>query len=200
MCCSVTASYTIFDKVLSIFRKKYPQIRIKLTTSNSEDSLHKILNGNVDISIAIQPVKRFKNLIQREITVSPIRFIAAKKPLFNPDCIKSNGISWNEVPFIMPKEGESRKRLERWFRKKEIKPNIYAEVSGNEAVFGLISMGLGIGVVSDLFLNNNSQKDKIRILQVKPDLKPYIIVMCTSKRGFQSPLVQAFWNETNISI
>jgi LysR family positive regulator for ilvC len=90
--------------------------------------------------------------------------------------------------------------LERWFRKKEIKPNIYAEVSGNEAVFGLISMGLGIGVVSDLFLNNNSQKDKIRILQVKPDLKPYIIVMCTSKRGFQSPLVQAFWNETNISI
>jgi LysR family positive regulator for ilvC len=74
MCCSVTASYTIFDKVLSIFRKKYPQIRIKLTTSNSEDSLHKILNGNVDISIAIQPVKRFKNLIQREITVSPIRF------------------------------------------------------------------------------------------------------------------------------
>lgn len=197
--CSVTASYTIVDQVLSLFRKKYPQIKIKLSTGRSENSFVKVLEGEADIAIGIKQKKVYKNLVQRAITISPLRFIVARKPLFDPKHLSPKSISWKRVPFIIQKRGETRKRLGKWFRQKKIKPLIYSQVTGNEAAFALVSMGFGVGVFSDLFLNNNRKNRKIQILEAKPDLPPYSIVMCASKRGFNAPVVQAFWNETDVS-
>ncbi len=197
--CSVTASYTILDRVLSLFKKKYPQVSIKLTTGHVETPLKLLQKGTVDISIAIKPERPLKNLVMRSITVSPLRFIAPKKPLFDADLITSKKIQWDQVPFIIHKQGEARKRLVGWLRQKRIKPTIYSEVAGNESAFALCSMGFGIGLFSDLFLQNNRQKNKVRTLAVKPEIQPYTIVMCTSKGGSRTPLVQAFWKETDIT-
>lgn len=198
--CSVTTSYTLLDRILMHFRKKYPHIGIKLFTESSTDPLAKILQGETDIAITIKPGKISKNLLQCALTTCPLRFIVAKNPLFNPALLRSESTINDQVPFIVQKQGEIRKRLEKWFRVNKVKPNIYSEVDGNEAVFALINMGYGVGVVSDLFLNNNPQKNNIRILHWKPELPPYTVIMCTSRKGFSSPLVQAFWHETEVTL
>lgn len=45
-------------------------------------------------------------------------------------------------PIIIPEEGLLKERLNLWFNEQGIKPNIYAEVKGNEAIVSMVSLGL----------------------------------------------------------
>ena len=59
-----------------------------------------------------------------------------------------------------------------------IKPNIYASVSGHEAIVSMVGLGFGVGLVPELVINNSPLKDKIQILNVEPALQPFAIGLC----------------------
>ena len=84
--------------------------------------------------------------------------------------------------------------MDEWFRQRDIAPRIYAQVTGNEAIVSMVSLGFGIGVVPKIVLDNSPLKDRIRVLDVKPELEPYDIGLFTLKKNLKNPLVDAFWS------
>lgn len=50
---------------------------------------------------------------------------------------------WNEIPFIVPESGTARDRANTWFKQMKIKPNIYAQIAGHEAIVSLVALGCG---------------------------------------------------------
>jgi LysR family positive regulator for ilvC len=126
---------------------------------------------------------------------TPLIFIA---PRFFPETIRYSDkpgkiINWEKTPLILPNEGLSRTRTERWFNEKRITPNLYSQVSGNEAIIAMVGMGCGVGVVPRLVLDKSTLADEIDILEVTPRLKPFTVGGCTSTRNRNNPVVQSFW-------
>lgn len=72
-------------------------------------------------------------------------------------------------------------------------PRIYAQVAGNEAIVSMVSLGLGIGVVPKIVLDNSPLADRIRIVEVEPTLDPYTLGLVVLKKNLENPLVSAFW-------
>ena len=72
-------------------------------------------------------------------------------------------------------------------------PRIYAQVAGNEAIVSMVSLGLGIGVVPKIVLDNSPLADRIRIVEVEPTLDPYTLGLVVQKKNLENPLVCAFW-------
>ena len=95
---------------------------------------------------------------------------------------------------ILATGGIARRRVDAWFRGLDVTPKIYAQVAGNEAIVSMVSLGLGVGVVPKIVLDNSPHADRVRVLDVDPDLEPYDLGLFTLKRHLRNPLISAFWS------
>ena len=94
---------------------------------------------------------------------------------------------------IVSEGGILRSRVDSWFKTLQVTPRIYAQVAGNEAIVSMVSLGLGVGVVPKIVLDNSPMAERIRILPVKPELAAYDVGLFALKKSLQNPLVAAFW-------
>ncbi|OPX56291.1 LysR family transcriptional regulator, positive regulator for ilvC [Oceanospirillum multiglobuliferum] len=195
MYCSVTASYSFLHDILRRFRSSYPKIEIKLHTGDPAPAPNRVLNGDEDIAIAARPDSLPSALAFKSIGLSPLLFIApVDDPVLAPHVDKPiEEINWSEVPMILSEQGLARSRVDRWFSNKALKPNIYAQVAGNEAIVSMVSLGFGVGVVPKIVLENSPLADRVKVLPVTPTLPAYDVGVCVLQKKLKNPLIEAFW-------
>ena len=193
MYCSVTASYSFLFDILSEFRHTFPKIEIKLHTGSPEEAISRVLAGDEDVAITAKSDTLPNGLAFKKIALSPLVFIAPKKGLDGKDC--ATLIPDDTTPMIVSEEGLARKRVDRWFKEQHIKPMIYAQVAGNEAIISMVSLGFGIGVVPKIVLDNSPLADNVVILNITQQLKAYEVGLITLEKKLKNPLIDAFWSQ-----
>lgn len=191
--CSVTAAYGILPKLLKRFREQYPGIHINLQTGDAANALPKLQSGEADVTIAALPDRLPHQLKFIKVVETPLIFIAPAHYL-EAVIYTETSIDWKTTPMIMAEKGLGRRRLDNWFREKSILPNIYAQVAGNEAIIAMVSLGCGIGVVPELVLEKSPLKDQVTTIEVKPDLTPFTVGVCTSQKNMLNPIIHVFWD------
>ncbi|MDP6968481.1 MAG: HTH-type transcriptional activator IlvY [Gammaproteobacteria bacterium] len=202
--CSVTAVYSLLLDLFNELRVAFPDIEIKLHTGDPDHAIERVLAGEEDMSIAAYPDTLPRGLAFKPITISPLVFIA---PVDDQQLnalplqadFRSGGEEfarcWSQVPMILPEGGLSRKRIDDWFRRWATVPQVYAQVAGNEAIVTMVSLGLGVGVVPKIVLDNSPVADRVRILPLMPELEPYNVGIFVQKKSLNNPLVAAFWSK-----
>ncbi|OED38798.1 transcriptional regulator IlvY [Chromatiales bacterium (ex Bugula neritina AB1)] len=194
--CSVTASHSLLFDLLNRFRPDYPGVEIKLHTGDPEHAISRVVAGEEEIAVAAQPRSVPRGVEFKTLIVSPLLFIVpVESGELDLPLPGGNGrIRWAQVPMILSEGGIARARVNEWFRHLGVTPRIYAQVAGNEAIVSMVSLGLGVGVVPEIVLDNSPLAGSVRILDVKPGLAPYNVGLCTLKRNQVNPIVSAFWN------
>ena len=192
--CSVTAAYSFLSRILSSFRSRYPAIELKLHTGDQADAIEHVLGGQEDLAIAALPDKLPKKIRAQTLMQSPLLFIAPAFPCAVADLVSGLDVPWGQVPLILSERGLARQSVDLWCRQQSIKPNIYAQVSGHEAIVAMVGLGLGVGVVPELVLLNSPQREMIRVLDVQPALTPFSVGLCVLEQRLENPLVRAFWD------
>jgi LysR family positive regulator for ilvC len=190
MYCSVTASYSFLFEILTRFRRDHPRIEIKLHTGDPEDAITRVLSGQEDVAIGTRPRTMPTGLAFKLIAVSPLVFIASREEIDQPDAG-----DWTLSPMILSERGLARNRVDEWFRSRGIRANIYAQVAGNEAIVSMVSLGFGIGVVPQIVLDNSPLKDKVRVLDVQPELEAFEVGLFTQEKKLTSPIINAIWSQ-----
>jgi LysR family positive regulator for ilvC len=191
---SVAASYTVLSDLLRRSRLEYPGIHIRLQTGDPAEAVDRLQVGGADITVAARPDSMPRNLAFKTVTVTPLVFIAPVMASEAATLTARPPIPWSRVPLVLSESGLSRSRTDAWFRKAGIKPNVYAEVSGHEAVVSMVRLGFGVGIAPGIVVDRFAQKGEVRILDVDPPMEPYIVGLCAHKRRLESPVVKAFWN------
>jgi LysR family positive regulator for ilvC len=189
--CSVTASYSFLYNILSEFRSAHPKIGIRLHTGDSDLAINRLEENMEDVAIAGRPERLPNTLTFKRIATSALVMIA---PLG-----QTNISSWSTEPMILSERGLIRKRMNQWFQQNGIKPTIYAQVAGNEAIVSMVSLGYGVGVVPEIVLRNSPLESKVVITDKQPDLDPIEVGLCTQKKRLQNPLIKALWDDMVIN-
>jgi LysR family positive regulator for ilvC len=57
----------------------------------------------------------------------------------------------------------------------------------------MVGLGVGVGVVPQLVIENSPLKAKINTVSVDKKLQPFDVGICVLNRRLQDPLVNAFW-------
>jgi len=194
--CSVTASYSFLYDILSSFRQDYPRIEMKLHTGDPAKAVERVQQGLEDLAIGALPDSLPAGVKFQSITRSDLRFIGPQAPqLLNEEQLRHpTAENWKDVPMILSEEGLARTRTDRWLKSHNIKPRIYAQVSGNEAIVSMVSLGFGIGVVPQIVLDNSPLTARIRIYDIQPPLTAYDIGLFALEKRLKDPLIAAFWN------
>jgi len=191
--CSVTASHSFLHQILARYRQQFPKVEIKLRTGDIVQSLPRVANEQEDMAIAAKPDVLPSNMAFQTIGVSPLVFIAPTERCEVQAQVDSGQYEWSTLPLIVPEQGIARKRLDKWFKRKAIKPNIYSEVAGNEAIVSMVSLGFGVGLVPKIVLDNSPLKDSIQVMHVTPALAPFEVVVCCLKKRLKHPLLHSLW-------
>lgn len=198
--CSVTASYSFLYTILSKFRVRYPQIEIKIHTGDPVPAIARVQNKHEDISIAARPNSIPAGLEFKRIAISPLVFIAPNDDttLHKLGIQQLERINWQDIPMIVSEEGIARVRIDQWFKHKGIKPYIYSQVSGNEAIVSMVALGFGVGVVPKIVLENSPLAESVKIIDIQPELEPFDVGLFTLKKSLTNPIVKAFWDQVSV--
>lgn len=192
--CSVTASYSFLYEILREFRNQYPGVEIKLHTGDPDTAIQRVQAGLEEITIAAHPATPPAGMAFKAIAKSPLVFIAPRDD--SPLSIQLvRPVDWATVPMILSEEGVSRDEVNRWFNDQNLKPTIYAQVAGNEAIVSMVSLGFGVGVVPQIVLENSPLADKVQVLDVQPALPPYNVGLFVLEKKLKNPLISAFWEQ-----
>jgi LysR family positive regulator for ilvC len=195
--CSVTASHSLLSELLAEWRRRQPQVDIKLHTGDEAHAVARVLRGEEDVAIAARPDQLPDKLRFQQLASTPLVFIAPRQESGAQDW--SSGLDaagepeWARLPLILPETGQARRTVDDWYHARGLKPSIYAQVSGNEAIVSMVSLGFGIGIVPLLVLRKSPIVESVRVLDVDHPPPAYSIGLCTLRRRHPDPLVEKFW-------
>lgn len=190
--CSVTASYSHLPELISEFRIQHPFIEFKLSTGDPAQAIDKILADEADIAISAKPDQLPAKIAFEPISEIPLSVIAPVGVSSFAEELQKETPDWSTIPFILPEAGTARERANVWFKQMKIKPNIYAQVAGHEAIVSMVALGCGVGIAPDVVINNSPVREKINRLKVLP-IKPFELGVCCIKSQLENPLVKALW-------
>jgi len=198
--CSVTAAYSHLPPLLERFRGQHPLVEIMLTTGDAADALEQVQNKSVDFAIAANPENLPRSVYFHHLATIPLAVIAPTMhckvlQLLQIDGQKPKTIPWSDIPIILPEHGPARKRFEYWYRKKQQgKANIYATVSGHEALVSMVALGCGVGIVPQVVVENSPVKDRVQYLADVGEIEPFNLGVCCLNQSRAQPLIKAFFD------
>lgn len=191
--CSVTAAYSHLPPLLERFRVLHPLVEIMLTTGDAADALEQVQNKSVDFAIAAAPEHLPRSVYFHHLDTIALSVIAPTMSCKVQQQLSQKVLSWSEIPIILPEHGAARKRFELWYRKKQQgKPNIYATVSGHEALVSMVALGCGVGIVPQVVVDNSPVKDRVSNLENIGDIEPFELGVCCLNQSKAQPLIKAF--------
>jgi LysR family positive regulator for ilvC len=193
--CSVTAAYSHLPPLLERFRQQNPLVEIMLTTGDAADAFEQVEHQSVDLAIAAKPENVSRTFHFHELARIPLAVIAPTMICKVQQQLQESVLSWSSIPIILPEHGPARKRFEYWYRKKQQgKPNIYATVSGHEALVSMVALGCGVGIVPQVVVENSPVKDRVQYLPNVGDIDPFELGICCLNQQRENPLVKAFFD------
>jgi LysR family positive regulator for ilvC len=197
--CSVTATYSVLAPILEAFRATHPAVEIKMHTGDQADGIARILDGRDDIAVSGRPTQLPQRLEFLPLLQSPLRFCAPAADCVVRDLVldrvRGDGdIDWNGIPLIVPERGITKEMLDVWLRERGIRPRIYAQVAGHEAIVAMVSLGLGVGIAPQLVIDASGMASSVSLLSVHDGLPPLTVGLCSQKQRLASPLVKSLWD------
>jgi LysR family positive regulator for ilvC len=194
---SVTACQSFLPGLLAAFRERHPEIHIALETGPAADALGMVEKGRVDVAVAALPDRVSSALAARVLLYTPLVFAAPAMPGELGRLVDRQPVPWADVPIVLPAAGLARAAADRWFRRKRVKPHIYSEVAGSEAILSLVALGCGVGIVPRLVMDRSPLRAEVRPLPVDPAIGEFRVGLCTPRRKLTSPIIRAFWDATD---
>jgi LysR family positive regulator for ilvC len=191
---SVTACQSFLPEVLANFRQRHPDIHLRLETGYAADALGMLSRGAVDVAVAGLPQRAPPGLVTRVLLVTPLVFVAPAHEGEVSRLCAERPLPWERIPVVLPAQGLGRESAERFFKKRRVKPPIYEEVPGNEAILSLVSLGCGVGVVPKLVMEKSPLRPAVRALDVEPRLGELRVGVCAEKQKAKLAIVRAFWD------
>ncbi|WP_196140268.1 HTH-type transcriptional activator IlvY [Aliikangiella sp. G2MR2-5] len=194
--CTVTAAHLYLPGLLEKFRKFHPKVEIKLETGDVSAAYHKVEAGEADFAFAVANESLASKFEFHHLRHIPFKVIAPKQS--NQAGFLSNigdgKINWTQLPFVMPEAGPAQKRVKEWLKKMALKPEIYAQVSGHEAIVSMVSLGCGISVVPEPVLELSPARERVQVLPAPFLPRPFDLGILSLKKKAAQPLITAFWS------
>ena len=192
--CSVTAAYSHLPPLLDRFRQQHPLVEIMLTTGDAADAMEQVQQQSVDFAIAAKPENFSNSFYFHHLAQIPLAVIAPTMACKVQQQLQEKELNWSTIPIILPEHGSARKRFEQWYRKKQQgKPNIYATVSGHEALVSMVALGCGIGISPKVVVDNSPVKNRVQYLNSVGEIAPFDLGICCLTQQKAQPLLNAFF-------
>ena len=191
--CTVTACHSVLPKLLARCRERYPGIHLQLSTSDAARCLQALENDEVDLAVVPEPDRPAAQLRFVRLAHTELSFIAPASDAEMARRAKQGGSGWNGLPVILPRRGLERQRIDAWLEQQGARPEVYAEVDGNEAILAMVALGCGVGIVPELVRRDSPLRGRIEPVDIKRPPRGYHVSLCAKSRTLSRRTAAVLW-------
>ncbi|MEJ6561471.1 MAG: HTH-type transcriptional activator IlvY [Akkermansiaceae bacterium] len=188
---SVTAVYNLLPGLLERYRAQHPGVQLALRTGAAEEAVAEVMTGEIDLAVAALPDRTPGKFVFLPLQKTALVFIGTKG-LEGVPMVKGE-LDLDAATLVLPGAGLSRRRLDAHLKTKSIRPRFTTEVSGNEAIIAMVRLGCGVGLVPELVLEKSPFREEVEIIKGAPELSPYEVGLCSTKKSLARKNVAALW-------
>ncbi|MEI8095408.1 MAG: HTH-type transcriptional activator IlvY [Spirochaetales bacterium] len=185
---SVTACYSLLPPLAQALRRDHPELRLTVETGDPADAEASLREGGVDLALAALPDTGVAGLECFSIARTPLVFVGDPALFSGPVTRAQLAAS----PLILPRRGLARERFDRWSHTAGVQPNIAAETAGNEAVLALARLGLGLGLVPRIVLENSPFAEGLHVAEPGESLGDYDLGFLVHSRRLRGLLSSVY--------
>ncbi len=179
----IGASTTIAEYMLPVllgdFKIKYPDVRIRLRVSNTEEIVSMVESNTIDLGVVEAPVTN-KSLV---VTLCRMDRLVAIVPPRHP-LAEYQEVSVEDLvnyPYISREEGSgTREVINDYFARAGLplyKLNIVMELGSPEAIKGAVTSGMGVSILSRAAIQKDLQLGLLQEVRLNPTLeRPFSFV------------------------
>jgi DNA-binding transcriptional LysR family regulator len=179
---ATTANYFI-PTLLGTFSRSYPEVTISLDVTNRETLLRQLTENAIDLAIMGQPpaeldVEADMFMENPLVIVAPPGHALAKQKKIPLTRLQ------DEVFLVREPGSGTRIAMERFFAKHDVHIKTGMEVGSNEAIKQSVQAGLGLGLLSQVTIEQELALKRLVVLDVKdfPIMRHWYIVHRRGKR------------------
>jgi len=191
--CTVTACHSVLPKLFASCRERYPGIHLQLSTSDAARCLQALENDEVDLAVVPEPDRPAAELRFVRLAHTELSFIAPASDAEMARRARLGGGHWNGLPVILPRRGLERQRIDAWLQQQGARPEVYAEVDGNEAILAMVALGCGVGVVPELVRRDSPLRGRIEQVEIKRPPRGYHVSLCAKTRTLSRRTAAVLW-------
>lgn len=196
--CSVTATYRVLAPILEAFRETQPAVEIMMHTGDQADGIGRVLEGMDDVAVSGRPEQLPRRLEFLPLLASPLQLCmpaadCAVRRLVLAGNPATEDFDWSAVPFIVPQRGVTKDMLDRWFQARGIRPRVYAQVAGHEAIVAMVGLGLGVGIAPELVIEASGLASRVSPVPLANGLPALSVGLFALRQRLASPLVRSLW-------
>lgn len=191
--CTVTACHSVLPRLFARCRARYPGIHLQLSTSDAARCMQGLENDEVDLAVVPEPDRPASELCFVRLAFTELSFIAPSSDEELARRAQLGGSYWNGLPVILPRRGLERERIDAWLEEQGARPDVYAEVDGNEAILALVALGCGVSVVPELVRKDSPLRGRIEQVEVKRPPRGYHVSLCAKSRTLSRRTASALW-------
>ena len=186
-----TAKY-FAPAALGAFKRKHPQVELRLYVANREDTIRALAALELDVAIMGRPPEHLdlRAALLGEhphiLVAAPDHRLAQRHALTIPD--------FSGETFLVREQGSgTRMLMERLFAEANIAPHVAMEISSNETIKQAVMAGLGIAFISAHTVAAEIEMKRLVMLNVAglPMLRQWWVVQNKEKRLMPAP--EALW-------
>ena len=190
--CTVTAAYEFLPKLIEKFSMRHPHVDLKIITGEAALAVQALDEDKVDIAIAALNEGQSGRYFFQSLQEVPLKIIGPNDNSEVALMSQKAEINWQQVPIVMPDAGPIRFKFERWLKAMNIKPNIYASVSGHEALVSMVALGCGISIAPQLVIDASPVKNKVVEIPTHIKPEPFDLGVCCQKGRKHEAIIAAF--------
>ena len=183
---------TILPPILQEFSSSHPSVNLIIQTASSINTVDTLSDDLIDVAIVPDPVDTKPDIETIKLMDISNSLIAGQKYNYlQGRTIKLEEL--NHYPFIALSQGTAGRRwLNHLFMENalEISPTI--EIPTSDLIVPLAKNNLGLGIVADIFIQNELSSGEIIKLSIDAELPPRSFILCYKKNNEQKTAVKDF--------
>jgi len=191
--CTVTACHSVLPKLLARCRTRYPGVHLQLSTSDAARCMQRLENDEADMAVVPEPAHPAEELRFVRLAFTELALIAPSSDKELGKRAQLGGSHWNGLPVILPRRGLERERIDAWLAQRAARPEVYAEVEGNEAILAMVALGCGVGIVPELVRKDSPLRSRIEQVEIKNPPRGYHVSLCAKARTLNRRAPAALW-------
>jgi DNA-binding transcriptional LysR family regulator len=162
----MTVCLYVFPLLLKEFRKHHPNVDIKIATGGQQRLLRRLRTRRADLALLTLPVDDAAFTSVPVMREELMLLMPAGHPLSSKESVGVEALVGQ--PFVIFEQGSNTRRtLDEFFVREQIKPNIVAETENIEIIKSMVASGLGISIVPLQSVERETRGGSLKVAHIR---------------------------------
>ena len=162
----MTVCLYVFPLLLKEFRAHHPHVDIKIATGGTQRLLRRLRTRRADLALLTLPVDDPAFTTVPVLREELMLVMPAGHPLSSKDSVGVEALVGQ--PFVIFEQGSNTRRtLDEFFVREQIKPNIVMETENIEVIKSMVASGLGVSIVPFQSVERETRGGSLKVARIR---------------------------------